>query len=343
AFHRDPVASRAFGVAVGLKGDRVDQDWAGLFARESERPEHERIQAVSVVTPNDSHADIVCAAVDHGFHVICDKPMATTLDAAQAMADAVEKSGRLFALTHTYTGYPMVIEARERVASGQIGQVRRVVVSYLQDWLGDEADTRGSVQASWRTDPSRSGEAGALSDIGTHATNLVEFVCGEPIVSVAAQLRSVVPGRVLDDDAGALFQLMSGAAGTLNVSQVCSGAVNGLTLEVYGDRGSLAWQQESPNALTLRVRHQPAQLLQPGTNVDYLSPAARAVCRTPAGHPEGYIEAFANLYAAFARDVRAFPDSIGAGYASAADGVSAMKFVRAAVTSSQNNARWTEL
>lgn len=344
AFHRSEEASRRFGLGLGLDAARAYGSHTELLERESALGEHERIDAVAIVTPNDSHADIACAALEAGFHVICDKPLATDLEAGQRIEKAVATSARLFGLTHTYTGYPMVIEARERVAAGELGAIRRVNVSYLQDWLGAQEDATSSAQASWRVDPARSGEAGALADIGTHASNLVEFMTGQRIASVAAQLRAVVPGRVLDDDGGALFELDGGAAGMLSVSQVCSGAVNGLTIEIYGDKASLSWAQELPIRLTLRPRGQPELVLQPGVNMAYLSAAARAACRTPGGHPEGYLEAFANLYAAFAEAVRRYPNvPTTPGFATVEDGVSALKFVRAAVTSSRQNSNWTKL
>ncbi len=341
AFQRNADASRRFGASLGLDAARAYGSYTELLTAESALDEQHRIDAVAIVTPNDSHADIACAALEAGFHVMCDKPLATDLEAGLRIEQAVTSSGRIFGLTHTYTGYPMVIEARERVAAGELGNLRRVSVSYLQDWLGAKEDASSSAQAAWRVDPARSGEAGALADIGTHASNLVEYITGQRIASVAAQLRAVVPGRALDDDGAALFALQDGAAGVLSVSQVCSGAVNGLKIELYGDKASLHWAQEHPTRLTICHRGQPDQVLQPGTNMDYLSPAARAACRTPGGHPEGYLEAFANLYHAFAGAVSTFPDTPATpGFATVQDGVAALKFVRAAVTSSRQQSTW---
>lgn len=345
AFSRDAAASRAFGAELGLAPERSYGSYAELFAGEAARPETERMQCVSIVTPNDSHAEITCAALEAGFHVICDKPAAGHLEDGLRMQAAVNESGLLFALTHTYTGYPMVIEARERIANGAIGDIRRVHVSYLQDWLSRAEDTSGSKQASWRNDPERSGEAGAFADIGTHAFNLLEFMTGRSVTRLAAQLRSVIADRVIDDDGAAMFELDNGAAGLLSASQVCTGAVNALTIEIYGSKGSLFWQQESPNRLLLKARGEPERVLQPGAGLGYLSAAAQAVCRTPAGHPEGYIEAFANLYAAFAGDVRRFPESAvePRGYATIDDGVAALRFIRASVRSSRAGAAWKSL
>lgn len=345
AFSRDEEKSRAFGEALGLGHGRSYANYERLFEGESRLPENQRMQCVSIVTPNDSHADISCAALAAGYHVICDKPAAGVLEDGLRMAQAVGDSGLLFGLTHTYTGYPMVIEARERIAAGDLGDIRRVAVSYLQDWLSRDEDTQGSKQASWRNDPARSGESGAFADIGTHAFNLVEFMTGRQVTRIAAQLRSVIPGRTIDDDGGALFELDNGAAGQLSASQVCSGAINALRIEIYGSEGSLHWFQEEPNRLSLKRRGEPEQVLRPGAGTPYLSEPALAVCRTPGGHPEGYIEAFANLYKAFAADVRAFPEAPAQprGYASIADGVAALRFIRAARLSSEAGSAWRDL
>jgi predicted dehydrogenase len=343
AFSSDAAASRAFGAELGLAAKRSYGSFDEMFEQEAKLPQDERIQCVSIVTPNDSHADISCAALAAGFHVICDKPLAGHLEDALRIESAVNDSGLLFGLTHTYTGYPLVIEARERIAAGEIGEVRRVAVSYLQDWLSHAEDTKGSKQAAWRSDPARTGESGAFADIGTHAFNLVEFTTGLRITEVAAELRTVIPGRAIDDDGAAMFHLANGASGLLSASQVCSGAVNSLRIEIYGDAGSMHWAQEEPNTMTFKRRGEPEQVLRPGSNVGYLSGAAVAVCRTPGGHPEGFIEAFANLYAGFARAVRDYPEHGGTGCASVADGVATMRFIRAALTSSRNQSAWTRL
>lgn len=342
AFSRDAGASKTFGAELGLDPDRAYGSFADMFKAEAARPEGERMQCVSIVTPNDSHAAITKAALAAGFHVICDKPAAGTLEDALEMQRAVADSGLLFGLTHTYTGYPLVMEARERVAAGEIGELRRVAVSYLQDWLSRAEDTEGSKQASWRSDPARSGESGAFGDIGSHAFNLVEYITGERVTDVAAQMRKVIPGRVIDDDGQAMFHLQNGAAGLLSASQVCTGSINALKIEIYGDKASLFWAQEQPNTLTIKRRGEPEQVLH--ANMDYLGETARGVARTPGGHPEGYIEAFANLYAAFADDVRAFPDTPERPrYATIEDGVAALRFIRASLASSGNDSAWTAL
>jgi predicted dehydrogenase len=343
AFSSNADASRAFGSELGLAADRSYGTFVEMLEQESNLPQDERIQCVSIVTPNDSHADAACAALNAGFHVICDKPLAGHLEDALRIESAVSKSGLIFALTHTYTGYPLVIEARERIAAGEIGEIRRVAVSYLQDWLSREEDTKASKQAIWRSDPARSGESGAFADIGTHAFNLVEFTTGLSITEVAAEMRSVIPGRAIDDDGAAMFHLANGASGLLSISQVCSGAVNALRIEIYGDAGSITWAPEEPNTMTLKHRGEPDQILRPGTNVAYLSEAAVAACRTLAGHPEGYLEAFANLYAGFAQAVRDYPGHGDTGCASVADGIATMRFIRAALISSRNQSTWTRL
>lgn len=343
AFSSDAEASREFGTELGLSTGRAYGTYAQMLQAESALPENERIQCVSIVTPNSSHADIACMALENGFHVICDKPLAGKLEDALRVATAVEQSGLIFALTHTYTGYPLVIEARERVLAGEIGQVRRVAVTYLQDWLSRPADTKASKQSSWRSDPAVGGESGAFADIGTHAFNLVEFITGDQISEIAAELRTVIPDRLIDDDGAALFRMSNGASGTLSASQVCSGAVNDLRIAVYGDKASLHWAQEAPNVLSIRHRGMPEQILGPGANVSALSAAARTRCRTPAGHPEGYIEAFANLYADFATAINAWPNATDSVYASVTDGVRGMRFIRAAIDSSNNASQWTPL
>jgi predicted dehydrogenase len=343
AFSGNAEASKAFGAELGLTADRSYGTFAEMFEQEALLPASERIDCVSIVTPNNSHSAIACAALQAGFHVICDKPLAGNLEEALKIEHAVRQSGLLFALTHTYTGYPLVVEARRRVLAGEIGDVRRVAVSYFQDWLSRAEDTTASKQAAWRCDPARSGESGAFADIGTHAFNLVEFITGQSVTEIAAELRKVMPDRAVDDDGAAMIRLSGGASGTLAASQVCSGAINGLHIEVYGDAGSVHWAQEQPNSMTIRRRGEPDQVLRPGTNVAYLSPEAAAMCRTPAGHPEGYLEAFANLYVSFANAVRVFPERIHEGYASVADGVAAMRFIRAAVLSSKNESAWTRL
>ena len=343
AFSSDADASRQFGIELGLAESRAYSDFGQMIDAEAALPEDQRIECVSIVTPNNSHADIACKALENGMHVICDKPLADNLENAERVETAVEKSGLVFGITHTYTGYPLVIEARERVSAGALGNIRRVVVIYLQDWLSQDEDTKGSKQATWRTDAAIGGESGAFADIGTHAFNLVEFITGQQIVEVAAELKAVVAGRDIDDDGAAMFRMENGASGLLAASQVCTGAVNGLRIEIYGDKASLHWSHGDPNTLTIGRRGQPDQVISPGNNIEYLSEAARARCRTPGGHPEGFIEAFSNLYVDFANAIRAFPEPTDSVCATISDGVRAMRFVRATITSTNNGSQWTSL
>lgn len=343
AFSSDPNASRQFGIELGLAEDRSYGNFEQMIDAEAALPEDQRIECVSIVTPNNSHADIACKALENGMHVICDKPLAGELEDALRVDTAVEKTGLVFGITHTYTGYPLVIEARERVRAGELGNIRRIVVIYLQDWLSQAEDTKGSKQATWRTDSSIGGESGAFADIGTHAFNLVEFISGQQMVEVAAELKAVVAGRDIDDDGAAMFRMENGASGLLAASQVCTGAVNGLRIEIYGDKASLHWSHGDPNTLTIGRRGHPDQVISPGNNIEYLSAAARARCRTPGGHPEGFIEAFSNLYVDFANAIRAYPESTDNVCATVEDGVRAMRFVRATITSTNNGSEWTAI
>jgi len=348
ALSRDPERARQSGANLGLPAARSYASYAEMFDAERALPEDERIEFVTIVTPNDTHGDIARAALAAGFHVLCDKPVTHVLEDALVLQDAVAQSGKFFGVTHTYAGYPLTIQARRLVASGELGRVIRVVANYTQDWLSLPDDVSGNKQAEWRTDPTRSGEAGAFADIGVHAFHLTEFITGQRIRRLAAQLNQVIPGRLIDDDGAAMFELDDGGKGTLIASQVCTGQANGMRISIYCEKAGLHWNQESPNILRVEPRDAPAQEWSPGSNRPYLNAAARDICRTPAGHPEGYLEAFANIYAAFARDVRgdAFTETGAAaerGYASIEDGVSGMRFIRAAVTSSASDAAWVDV
>jgi predicted dehydrogenase len=342
AFSADPEKSRRSGAAIGLPTDRVYGSYQEMMERERALPEQARIEAVCIVTPNHMHAPVAIAAFHSGFHVICDKPVADTLENALAIGDAAARSGKLMAITHTYTGYPMVKQARALVAGGEVGAVRRVMVKYTQDWLSRPSDITGNKQAEWRTDPARSGEGGAFGDIGTHAFNLVEYITGERITSLCAEL-GALPGRRLDDDGSALFRLERGGKGMLAASQICVGDANALEISVYCELAGLHWRQEEPNTLRVGRRDRPEEIWTAGGNRAYLAPGIRAIQRTPAGHPEGYLEAFANLYRAFALDVRAGKMSAEPGYATMDDALSCMRFVRAARRSSERGTAWIDL
>ncbi len=346
AFSSDPKRSRQSGADWFLPSDRCYDSYTDMFERESQVPADERMDFVTIVTPNDLHFPVARVALKHGFHVVCDKPMTLNLKEAKQLAQQVEKSGRLFALTHNYTGYPMVKEARARVRSGALGTIRKVVVEYPQGWLVKALERGGQKQASWRTDPKRAGAAGCMGDIGTHAENLAEYMTGLKIEELCADLTTFVPGRKLEDDGNVLLRFTNGARGVLYASQISAGEENALRIRVYGDKGGLEWAQEEPNTLTLKWAERPREVLRAGTG--HLSPEAAAACRLPAGHPEGFIEAFANIYRAFADALRAgtvkkrgrktehdFPD--------VRDGVRGMAFIEAVVTSSRKGARWVRV
>jgi predicted dehydrogenase len=343
ALSSDPARARRSGAAIGLVPERSYGSYREMFAAERELPPQRRMEFVTIVAPNHVHAPAAIAAMEAGFHVLTDKPLADTLESAQRMSDAVTRTGRLLGVTHTYTGYPMIKQVRALVACGALGAVRRVHVSYTQDWLSRAADTTANKQAAWRTDPARSGEAGAFGDIGTHAFNLIEYITGDRVTRLCAELRAVVPGRELDDDGAALFHLSRGGAGTLSASQVCTGDINALTVSIYCEEAGVHWRQEEPNTLQVKHRDKPAEIWTAGTNRPYLSAEAIAATRLPAGHPEGYLEAFANIYQSFADDVRSGTASATPGYATMEDGVAAMRFIRAARRSSEGGAVWIDL
>ncbi len=343
AFSSTAEKAKASGAEIGVAADRTYASWAEMLECEAALPTDQRIEAVVIVTPNHMHAAPAIAAMEAGFDVIIDKPLAHSLEAAQAIADAAARSGRRIAVTHTYTGYPLVKQARELVTSGKFGKVRRVAVKYTQDWLSRAADLEGNKQAAWRVDPAQSGDAGAFGDIGTHAANLVEFITGQRIASICAEL-TMLPGRRIDDDGAALFRLSGGGKGTLTASQVCVGDINDLAISVYCDEAGLHWRQEEPNTMRIGYRDTPTEIWHAGANRAYLSPEILAIQRTPGGHPEGYLEAFANIYRAFGEQIRggAAPGS-EPGYATMADTLAGMKFIAASLESSRRGAVWVDL
>ena len=343
AFSSTPGKSRASGAQIGVDPARTYGSWEEMLAREAELPEEVRIEAVSIVTPNHMHSAPAIAAMEAGFDVIIDKPLADNLANARAIAEAAARTGRRIAVTHTYTGYPLVKQARRLVTSGQFGPVRRVAVKYTQDWLSRASDLENNKQAEWRVDPARSGEAGAFGDIGTHAANLVEFVTGERIAAICAEL-TMLPGRRIDDDGAALFRLSSGARGTLTASQVCVGDINDLAISVYCEEAGLHWRQEEPNTLRIGYRDKPTEIWHAGANRAYLAGDILAIQRTPGGHPEGYLEAFANIYAAFGRTLRGMPqEGDEPGFATMDDALAGMRFVLASLASSRQGAIWVDL
>jgi predicted dehydrogenase len=304
---------------------------------------HEGIDFVIIATPNHLHHPVAKAFLGAGIHVICDKPLGLTVVEGEDLTRFLEGRSTLFALTHNYTGYPAVRQAREIVRSGRLGTIRKVMVEYTQDWLMAPLENLGNKQAAWRTDPARAGLGGCVGDIGSHAENLLEFVTGLPIESVCADLSSMVPGRRLDDDANILLRLRGGAKGTLVCSQIACGEENRLSLRVYGSKAGLEWNQEEPNTLILKAAGEPWARLRTGQG--YLGDAAKAAARVPAGHPEGYLEAFANIYRGFIEDVR----RVAAGqtpvrdYPSVSDGLRGLRFIETAVASSQAGSVWMNL
>lgn len=341
ALSSTPEKSRASGEALGLS--RVYDDYLAMAKGEARRKDG--IEAVAIVTPNHMHAGPAIEFLKRGIHVICDKPLTATMAEAKKLAAAAAKADALFVLTHNYTGYPMIRQARAMVAAGEIGRVRLVQVEYVQDWLTEAAEKSGSKQAEWRTDPERSGAGGATGDIGTHAYNLACFVSGLTPEALAADLSIFVPGRALDDNAHVLLRFEGGARGMLWASQVAPGNENGLRLRVYGDKGGLEWAQEDPNYLWFTPFGEPRRRIT--RNGAGAGPEAGRVSRIPPGHPEGYLEGFANIYAEAARAIRAHkagekvPD--GVLYPTLADGLAGMRFVEACVQSSRRNAGWVNL
>jgi predicted dehydrogenase len=310
---------------------------------EAARPDG--VEAVAIVTPNHMHYPAAAAFLEAGIHVICDKPLTSTLADAKKLADLARKSGKLFILTHNYTGYPMMRQARAMVAEGRVGRIRLVQAEYPQDWLTEKAEATGSKQAGWRTDPAQSGAGGAIGDIGTHAYNLARFVTGLELDSLSADLDAFVDGRQLDDNAHVMMRFVGGAKGLLWASQVAPGNENALRLRVYGDKGGLEWEQEHPNHLWYTPFGEPRQLIT--RNGAGAGPAAARVTRIPSGHPEGYLEGFANIYAEAARAIRAHragktpPREVI--FPTIDDGVEGVAFVEACVRSSRNNCAWTQL
>jgi len=301
------------------------------------------IDFVIIATPNDLHLPVARAFLAKGIHVICDKPLALTVDEGEELVRRVEEGRALFALTHSYTGYPAVRQARDMVRGGQLGEIRKAIVEYTQDWLMEPLENRGNKQAAWRTDPARAGIGGCVGDIGTHALNLLEFVTERQVAALCADLSSFVAGRRLDDDANILLRLQGGAKGTLICSQIACGEENRLSLRLYGSEAGLEWHQEEPNTLWHKHAGRPWARLRTGQS--YMGAAAKAATRTPAGHPEGYLEAFANLYRSFMQDVR----RVGLGqpplrdYPGVHDGLRGLRFVAQAVMSSRAGSVWLGL
>lgn len=346
AFSSQAEKSKVMGKSLYLNRNRSYSSYSEMIEQERRLPEGERMDFVSIVTPNHIHFEPAKLALENGFHVIIDKPLTLTLAEAKQLKKVVDKSGLVLAVTHAYTGYPMVKEARQLVASGKLGKIRKVFVEYPQGWLSQPEEKTNNKQAAWRVDPKRAGLGGATGDIGTHAANLAEYITGSNITELCSSLNSVVKGRLLDDDAAAFLKFDNDATGVLVATQVASGQENNLSIKVYGDKGGLEWRQEEPNTLIVRSLDKPKEIYRAG--MGYLSEAAKKAARVPSGHPEGYLEAFANVYQAFAVAVRDYKPGkkINAAkydFPDVEDGVRGMAFVEAMVKSSKSNQKWTKI
>jgi predicted dehydrogenase len=338
SFSRDAGRNAEAGRMWGVREDRIYGDYHQMIHAEAARPDG--AQLVAVVTSNDTHYSISAAALDAGLHVMSDKPATLNLAEARALAGKVAASGKVYGLTYIYTGYPMAREAREIVRRGDLGAIRKVVVEYAQGWLSRPIERDGDRQAGWRADPAQAGVGGCIGDIGVHAFNMAEFVSGLRVERLCADLSSMVPGRVLDDDCNMLLRFAGGARGVLIASQISAGARNGMTIKVYGEKGGLCWSHERPGELALDLLDAPSQILHAASG--YLSAPARARVRIPTGHPEGFIEAFANLYADLA-DAIAEGRTDPAPLPGIADGVRGMAFVERAVAASRDGEGWVSL
>lgn len=345
AFSSDPAKSKASGLLLNIKEDRIYNSWQELIECEKQLPEEERVQVISIVTPNHVHFTPAKEALENGFHVILDKPATFSLQEAKDLQKIIEQTGNLFCLTHTYTGYPMVKEAKQFVVSGKLGEIRKVYVEYPQGWLSKYEEGGDNKQASWRTDPTKSGIAGAMGDIGTHAFNLCEYVSGLEITKLCADINIVVKGRQLDDDGAVLLKFNNGASGVLVATQVAAGEENNVRIRIYGEKGGIEWQQADANTLQVKILDQPVEIWRTGGS--YTSSSAQQNTRTPAGHPEGYLEAFANLYRNFAFTVKAkiagnTPKPEYLDFPGIKEGVRGMAFIENVIASGKSDKKWTD-
>ena len=345
ALSSQPEKALASGRDLRLPDARNHTSWQALLADELKRSPEERIDFVSIVTPNDLHYPVAKAFTEAGIHVVCDKPLVHTSAQAQDLLQATARAGTVFGVTHNYTGYPMVREARAMVKAGAIGAIHKVIVEYHQGWLAPQIAT-GDSSGAWRTDPARSGPGGALADVGTHAENLLCTVTGLGIESLCADLTAFIPGRRLDDDASLLLRLSNGARGVLIASQVETGCENDIRLRVFGSKGSLDWRQEDPNQLVHSPIDGPKRILTRGS--PWLSESAQRAIRIPAGHPEAFIEAFANIYLGVAADIRARlagtpADPLDADYPTLADGARGVRFIEKVIESAASSSKWTSM
>jgi predicted dehydrogenase len=334
------------GKMLFLDPERTYLDFKTMLQKEAAMPADKRLDFVTIVTPNFAHFEPAMMALDLGFNVVIEKPITFSLEEAKQLQAKVEATGLTLLLTHTYTGYPMVKQARQMVKDGALGKIRKVWVEYPQGWLSKMSEREGNAQAAWRTDPKKSGKAGAMGDIGTHAANLAEYISGAKIEKLCADLNIMVPGRALDDDGAVLLRFDNGAAGVLMASQVAAGEENALKIRIYGEKGGLEWAQHEPNTLLVKWLDKPTEIYRAGSGYTFQSSYMTHNTRTPGGHPEGYLEAFGNLYRNFAQTLSAKIDGVqpspeSLDFPSVADGVRGMAFIDNVVRSSQSDAKWT--
>lgn len=332
------------GRSLFLPEDRIYTTYEEMLNKESQLPESERMDFVTIVTPNFAHFAPAIMALEKGFHVVVEKPITLTLDEALQLKEKLEQTGRLLCLTHTYTGYPMVKQAKELIRKGTLGKIKKVFVEYRQGWLSKLLEREGNQGAAWRTDPKKGGKSAVMGDIGTHAFNLTEYISGLQVTNVCADLNTMVEGRQLDDDGSVLLQFNNGARGVLAATQVAAGEENNLSIKIYGENGGLEWHQQEPNTLLLKWLDKPTEVLRAGSG--YLMDIARHNSRTPGGHPEGYLEAFGNIYRNFALTVSAninntTVDNNIVEFPSITEGIRGMAFIDCVVKSNQSNEKWT--
>ena len=346
SFSSDYQNSIQTGKNLFLDSSRIYKTYDEMIDKESNLDSSKRMDIVSIVTPNHIHFDPAYKALDNGFPVIIDKPMTYDSEQAKNLVDKVNETGIPFAVTHTYTGYPMVKEAKSIIKSGKIGKIRKVAVEYPQGWLTTNLESTDNKQASWRTDPGKSGKAGSMGDIGTHAANMVEYVTGKKIIKLLSKVNVFVEGRLLEDDGNVLITLEDGIEGNLMTSQIATGEENDLKIRVWGDSGGIEWKHSSPNTLLLKLNGRPNQIYRAGVNNSYLSDFALANCRTPSGHPEGFIEAFANIYRNFSYSVKNYKnnkkDDPIYDYPTVEEGYRGMRFIDAVIYSSKNS-KWIKI
>ncbi|MEP7258392.1 MAG: Gfo/Idh/MocA family oxidoreductase [Flavitalea sp.] len=344
----NPEIAKDSAKSLFLPEDRSYLNYEEMITKESKLGADKRMDFVTIVTPNFAHFAPAMMALDNGFHVVIEKPIAFTLDEAKQLSQKVKETGLILCLTHTYSGYPMVKQAKAMVKDGVFGKIRKVWVEYPQGWLSKLSEREGNAQAAWRTDPKKSGKSGCMGDIGTHAAHLAEYITGLKITQLCADLNIMVEGRALDDDGNVLLKFDNGAAGVLMASQVAAGEENSLKIRIYGEKGGLEWSQHEPNTLLIKWLDQPAQLLRAGGNyTDRLSSYATSNCRTPGGHPEGYLEAFGNIYKNFALTLSARidgkqPTPENLDFPSVEDGIRGMAFIDNVVESSKSSEKWTK-